>query len=252
MPFSEQYRRAAGLTTQDELGQRVLSWQKNPDKHQTGLLLRELDPVINRAIQAHTGTPNPLMRSRARRMALEALRRYDPAQGTKISTYLFGQLHGLKRVARRQQQVLTVPERVSLERGRLQRATQDLQDELGREPSEGELGDRMGLSVKRIENIRRFGNPVAESQLQNVGTGGLYRPAVEQQDSEAWLDFVRSDLDPMNQKIMDHTLGRQGVRMLSNQDLANQLKLSPGAVSQRKAQIQQKLDLEQDLSPFGS
>jgi len=49
---------------------------------------------------------------------------------------------------------------------------------------------------------------------------------------------------------MEHTLGMHGKRVLSNQDVARKLKLSPGAISQRKARIQSKMDLAEDLKVF--
>jgi DNA-binding NarL/FixJ family response regulator len=50
---------------------------------------------------------------------------------------------------------------------------------------------------------------------------------------------------------MEHTLGLHGKKVLSNQEIARKLRLTPGAVSQRKATIQQLLNQEQELSPFG-
>jgi len=57
-------------------------------------------------------------------------------------------------------------------------------------------------------------------------------------------------MDATNQKIMEWTFGLYGSPQLSNQAIAQRLKLSPGAISQRKANIQRILDQEQDLSVF--
>jgi DNA-directed RNA polymerase specialized sigma subunit len=253
MPFSEKYRQAAGLTANDATTKQILAWQKDPTPQATAEVLKQISPILDRAISAHAGQSNPLMRSRARRMALNVLKRYDPSRGAKLSTYLFSQLHGLRRVARKQQQILTIPERASLERGRLQRLEAELKDELGRDPADQELADRLGVSAKRIRNIQRYGTPVAEGTAQETGgvEGGIFTPGVVRQDNEAWMDFIHSDMDPQNQIIMDNTLGRHGAPMMSNQELSRKLKITPGAVSQRKKQIQEKIDLESELSPFG-
>jgi hypothetical protein len=57
-------------------------------------------------------------------------------------------------------------------------------------------------------------------------------------------------MDPINQKIMEHSLGLHGQPRLPNHEIAKLLRLSPGAISQRKARIQQTLDKESELSPF--
>jgi DNA-binding NarL/FixJ family response regulator len=50
--------------------------------------------------------------------------------------------------------------------------------------------------------------------------------------------------------ILEHALGLHGKPVLQNQQIAKKLRLSPGAVSQRKAKIQAKLNLQDDLHVF--
>ena len=49
---------------------------------------------------------------------------------------------------------------------------------------------------------------------------------------------------------MEWSLGLHGREKLSNKEIANKLLRSPGAISQRKAKIQQLLRQEETLSPF--
>jgi Mn-dependent DtxR family transcriptional regulator len=56
------------------------------------------------------------------------------------------------------------------------------------------------------------------------------------------LDFVYGDLSPTDKLIMDMTLGRNGRRTAATQDIARRLNITPGAVSQRAAKIQQMID----------
>ena len=51
---------------------------------------------------------------------------------------------------------------------------------------------------------------------------------------------------------MENSLGMNGRKVLSNQELARKLNRSPGAISQAKARIQELLNKEDELSPFGS
>jgi DNA-binding CsgD family transcriptional regulator len=60
--------------------------------------------------------------------------------------------------------------------------------------------------------------------------------------TDAWIDFVYGDLSPTDKLVMDMTLGRNGRRKASTQDIARRLNISPGAVSQRAAKIQAMID----------
>ncbi len=66
----------------------------------------------------------------------------------------------------------------------------------------------------------------------------------------AWLEIVYDDLDSIDKKIMEFTLGLHGRPQLGNAEIAARLKRTPGAISQRKAKIQQKIRQEEFLSPF--
>jgi len=158
------------------------------------------------------------------------------------------QLQGLKRYARQQTAGISIPERVQLDRQYLDQQEEELRTELGRDPNVDELADRAKISAKRINYVRSTGRAVAEGQF--VGPEGPFQPAVEQPSTGAWQEFVYSDLDPTNKKIMEWAVGMHGQPQLSNLEIARRLRLTPGAISQRKRNIQQILDQEQDLSPF--
>ena len=221
-------------------------WQKQPNKQTTGQLLRKLQPVIDRGIRAHVGPQtSPVLRSRARKIALDALGTYDQER-SQLGTHVTNHLKGLRRASRQQQQVLRVPERVSLNQHLLAESEAELHDQLGREPSLPELADHTGLSRDRIRYIRNFRPPVAEGSLLSSMEGGgeeaSFMPSVEQDSTPMVLEAVYGDLEATNQKILDWTLGLHGMKQLSNQDIARRLRLTPGAISQRKAQIQQRIN----------
>ena len=226
-------------------------WKRNPTPSNAGALLKTVQPEIERGISAHVGQSNPILKSRARRMALTAIKSYDPSRA-RLGTHIVNQLQGLKRVSRQQTQILPIPERVSIDRNNVERTKAELGDELGREPNLDELADKTGLSVRRLSYIQKFRYPIAEGTIdhrmsQEEGAG--FMPAVQQKDSDSWTQFVYSDLDNTNKKIMEWTLGMHDQPVLSNLAIAKKLQITPGAVSQRKAIIQKVLD-QQELSPF--
>ena len=248
MPFGPQF--GAGQKLEADYAPSYELWKRNPDRNNTTKLIQQLNPTIDKAIRTHVGPPNPLLRSRARKLTLQAIRSYDPAK-SQLNTHITNQLQGLKRVARQQNQVLALPERVTLDQAHLAGIEAELNEDLGRMPSMAELADRSGLSSKRIQHVRRFRQPLAEGQFNRVDEEGSgdSAPGVRQAPSTAWHELVYGDLDPINQTIMEYTIGLHGQKRLSNMELARKLGMTPGAVSQRKASIQKLLD-QQDLSPF--
>lgn len=227
------------------------AWKADPSPDRAATLLDALEPTIRGAIKTHVGDPNPLLVSRARRMTLEGLRSYDPARG-RLQNHLYNHLQGLKRVARKQSQIVAVPERIALERYHLEDATRQMQDELGREPTDDELGDRTGLSPRRMATLRRYNPAVAEGSLEDRETGGGFLGGVRKPGGESrWGEIVYHELDPYHKAVMEHTLGMNGRPALPNHEIARKLNRSPGAISQAKLRIQRMLDEEHELSPFG-
>lgn len=210
-------------------------------------ILGTLDPLVTSAARTHVGDVNPMIKGRARAMTLDAMDGYDPSRG-KLSTHVYSHLRGLKRYNARAKQLVSVPERVVLDRMAVERSSTSLADELGREPTEDELADHSGLPARRIRHVRSFPGATWTGRYAEHGEDGTpYDPEMAPMPSasRAWSDLVVGDLHPVDQKIVEYT--RAG---MSNQDVARKLRLTPGAISQRKLKIQKLLDEEQDISPF--
>lgn len=216
-------------------------WKKEQTPANMGELLTASRPVLDTAIKSY-GRGNQALLPSARRLAVDAFKTYDPSKGAKLQTHLMTQLQPLRRKAREAENVVNVPERVSADLYRLDQSNQALTDQLGREPSDRELADHTGLSMKRIGHVRTFqGTETAESQLVDP-EGGVFYPGTEQPDPDRILiEYVHHDLDPVDQKILEWSTGLYGKDQLQKQEIANRLGLSPGAVSQRAAKIAKRL-----------
>lgn len=227
------------------------AWKADPQPKTLGPLLATTAPALNRAIAMHVGTPDPIVLGHARRLAAESFSRYDPAQ-SGLGTFLTHQLQGLKRIVRKSQNIISVPERVSLQRGHLLDAETTLTDALGREPTAEELADHTGLSVKRITHIRQYKPAIPEGffSSMNVEEGGGLSPAVRHGYNPRIIDAVYQDLDDTDKKILEWTLGMHGTKPRQNQRIATALRVTPGAISQRKQAIQAKLDQMAELLPL--
>lgn len=224
------------------------NWRLNPTPENTTKLLQKLSPVTSQALKSFTGQDNPLLRSKARQITLQALPTYDPKQAS-LQTYLTNRLQSLRRTNRTQAQVVRIPERLLSDAYRVSQVKNTLRDELGREPSALELADHTGYSVRRLNQIERLRAPMPTGMLDSTITeenSAGWQPATTslgaKQVDNAAVMLVYYDVDPTSRVIMDYAFGLGGKKRLSNQEIAKKLKITPSAVSQRKAALQAKID----------
>lgn len=237
---------------EDEYRPAYETWQQNQTPEGNAAFLQAINPVVQKGIQMY-GSDSPLSASRGRLMALDAMRKYDPKR-SRLQSHLLNQMQGLRRVTQQQQNVLRVPERILLESQRLRAYQQELSDELGREPSDAELSDRLGVSPQRLAKIRTYQPGMTSGQVEAIdplsgGSAGRL-PGSRNEASDLWVQIVHQDLNPIDQKILEMSLGLNGQPKRSNQEIAKALGRSPGAITQRKVRIQSLLNQEQQLSPF--
>ncbi len=208
-------------------------WKKDSSTPNMTSLLGAANPVLDKAVTSYAGRTSPVLKSRAKVLALKAFRSFDPKRGAKLRTHLMIQLQPLRREAVRSGQILQTPERAVYDRKAIDQAHQDFSSTFQRDPTDNEIADRVGLSVPRIRQIRSIPSVVTPGQL-----GESVAPAVEEdRASDIWLEYVYHELDPNDKHILDWRLGRHGRDKLSNNDIAKRLKMSPAAISQRTAKI---------------
>jgi len=222
------------------------AWKQKATPQTRSELLRAVDPVIRSGIKSYGGPSrgSPNLRSQARQLALQSFDTYDPHRGT-LKSHVLSNLRRLQRTGAQEAQIIRIPERVAMERKHLGESEEELRFKLGREPSDGEIADHTGLSMKRIGYIRQARPVGAESQIEDASDDASMPastiPGVDRTKT-AWEGFVYHDLDPTNQAIFDMTLGRHGRKRQPTGEIARKLGITPGAVSQRAAKIQRMLD----------
>ena len=230
-------------------------WKTAPTPENMSALLDKAEPVINSALTSYAGG-NQLFRGHARRMAAEAFKTYDPKKNVKLHTHLMTQLQPLTRINREHAQSVKVPERVTLDMYSMRQSNQELFDKLGREPSDKELADHTHLSMRRLQHVRRFARPdIPESGLTMMNEEGeqeIFYPGMQKTDPQrVWTEYVHHDLSPVDQKILEWKTGLYGKEILSNNEIAQRVNLSPGAVSQHSSRILQRIAEGQNVPVEG-
>jgi DNA-directed RNA polymerase specialized sigma subunit len=245
-PFSTQTTHGAAASFDSLYPQ----WKKAPTAGLNTQIVQTLQPIIDTAVHSYAGQDaSPTIRSRAKLMALQALGTYDPQRGN-VKTHLLSQMQSLRRVAAKAKNIISIPEQVGLDYKMLNDSENEMRDALGRDPTNEELADVTGLSTRRIKKVRMFNQPVSEGMTaarsgdsdDNTNTEIASTLPNHTSHADAWLNFVYDDLSPTDRLIMDMSLGRNGRRKAATQDIAARLRITPGAVSQRAAKIQQMID----------
>ena len=235
-----------------DFNQQFAAWSKAQTPEDNVKILAAVQPTIDTALSSYVGkNPSPIMQSRAKLMALNALKTYDPQRGN-VRTHLLSQMQGLRRLSAKEQNIISIPEQVGLDFQKLEAAENELRDKLNRDPADDEVADYTGLSIRRIRKIRGFNQPISEGMTAAVNDPDSAPTEVAStlpganSSADAWMNFVYDDLTPTDKLIMDMTLGRNGRRRTSTQEIARRLNITPGAVSQRAAKIQAMLDKRYD------
>lgn len=218
-------------------------WQNTRDPSDLHGVVKALDPMISYRVAAYGGADNPKMLHQAKLIAADAIRRYDPASGAKLASWVQTNLQGLNRYRRESQGPVKVPERAQLDAWHIERTSREFLDEHGREPDVKELADATKLSLKRISDVRKATRPVgSEAQAMSA-------PINSSVDflGEA-MEYLYDDLDYRDRRIIELTTGYGGSEVLPKNVVAQRLGISPSQVTRRSEEIARRLEaLENDL-----
>ena len=215
-------------------------WLADPTPDNTGALLGSVKDTVESALSSYAGDHKDGLRTRAKLLAVNAFRTYDPTKGTELRTHVYNALQKLYRDRNDRYNLVHIPENVTMEKNSLYAASGAFKGEHGREPTVQELADLTGISMKRQEKISSYKPVSAESQLLNEQGEMLFGAASD--PHKVWVDYVYSELDPVNKKIMEWKTGYGGAKQLPTAEIARSLKISAPAVSQRIGTITKRLE----------
>ncbi len=86
---------------------------------------------------------------------MKAVERFDPSKGGKLSTYGSWWIkQSIKRALANQSKTIRLPVHLVDKISKMRRTAMRLQEELGREPTDEELGGELGISASRVAQMR--------------------------------------------------------------------------------------------------
>lgn len=223
---------------------RYAEWAQRRDKASMTRLVDGFAPTINSEITRYEGS-RPLLRSKARVLVVRAVKSYDPSSGVKLNSWVVTNLKQLARYGKKQRDV-HIPEVAARQSAIVDRATREFREDYNREPTDEELADELGMTPKRVADVRKMAVPsVASGQFDEIETAdgdSSVSPAVVTPSQVPFAqDAVYMSLGSRDQTIFDMLTGSHGRPQVSAKDVAAKIGVSPAYVSARAKEIARQI-----------
>lgn len=143
------------LTIQDEID--LAAKIKVGDKAARSLMIRSnLRLVVKIAHDyANLGLPLLDLISEGNIGLMKAVERFDPAKGGKLSTYAAWWIkQSIKRALANQSKTIRLPVHLVDKISKMRRVSMQMSEELGREPTDDELAEEVGLSPSKVSQLK--------------------------------------------------------------------------------------------------
>jgi RNA polymerase primary sigma factor len=140
---------------------------------------------------------------------MKAVERFDPAKGGKLSTYGSWWIkQSIKRALANQSKTIRLPVHLVDKISKMRRTALRLQEELGREPTDEELGEELGITSSRVAQMR----------MAAIRPASLDAP-IGDEDSNNFAEVVEDEsADTPYEKLEEKTVTRMLQEMVKTLD----------------------------------
>jgi RNA polymerase primary sigma factor len=179
---------------------------------------------------------------------MKAVERFDPAKGGKLSTYGSWWIkQSIKRALANQSKTIRLPVHLVDKISKMRRTAMRLQEELGREPTDEELGEELGITASRVAQMRMaairpasLDAPIGDEDsnnfaevVQDESADTPYEQLEEKTVTRMLQEMVKT-LDPREATILRARFGLDGGQQKTLEEVGQKF----GVTRERVRQIQ--------------
>lgn len=236
------------ITPQEEidLAEKIKQGDKNARSHMIKANLRLVVKIAQD--YSNYGLPLSDLISEGNIGLMKAVERFDPEKGGKLSTYASWWIkQSIKRALANQSKTIRLPVHMVDKISKMRRISNMLAEELGREPSDSELSEVLGIPRKKLAMLKQAAQrpasldaPVHEGETseygETIGDDSAVDPALalESKNMHTQLDGLLDILDDREQRIIDARFGLDGQKPKTLEEVG----LEFGVTRERIRQLQ--------------